>query len=98
MMMAGDATPAQIAGLLMALRVRGETVDEITAGALSLRERMTRITAPEGAIDTCGTGGDARRHLQHLDRGGDRRRRLPACRWPSTAIAGCPPSRARPRC
>lgn len=58
-MMAGDATPAQIAGLLMALRVRGETVEEITAGARSLRERMTRITAPEDAIDTCGTGGDA---------------------------------------
>ena len=59
MMMTGNATPAQIAGLLMALRVRGETVEEITAGARSLRERMTRIAAPEGAIDTCGTGGDA---------------------------------------
>ncbi len=57
-MMAGDATPAQMAGLLMALRVRGEHVDEITAGARTLRDRMTRITAPEGAIDTCGTGGD----------------------------------------
>jgi anthranilate phosphoribosyltransferase len=59
MMMAGDATPAQMAGLLMALRVRGETVDEIAAGALSLRERMAGLAAPEGAIDTCGTGGDA---------------------------------------
>jgi anthranilate phosphoribosyltransferase len=57
-MMAGDATPAQMAGLLMALRVRGEHVDEITAGAQTLRQRMTRITAPEGAVDTCGTGGD----------------------------------------
>ena len=57
-MMAGDATPAQMAGLLMALRVRGEHVDEITAGAKTLRDRMTRITAPAGAIDTCGTGGD----------------------------------------
>ena len=59
MMMTGNATPAQIAGLLMALRVRGETVEEITAGARSLRERMARIAAPAGAIDTCGTGGDA---------------------------------------
>jgi anthranilate phosphoribosyltransferase len=59
LMMTCNATPAQMAGLLMALRVRGETVEEITAGALTLRERMTRITAPEGAIDTCGTGGDA---------------------------------------
>ena len=57
-MMSGDATPAQMAGLLMALRVRGEHVDEITAGARTLRDRMTRIAAPEGAIDTCGTGGD----------------------------------------
>jgi anthranilate phosphoribosyltransferase len=59
LMMTGNATPAQMAGLLMALRVRGETVDEITAGALALRERMVRIKAPPGAIDTCGTGGDA---------------------------------------
>ncbi|MFZ1431223.1 MAG: anthranilate phosphoribosyltransferase [Geminicoccaceae bacterium] len=58
-MMEGGATPSQIAGFLMALRVRGETIDEITAGALSMRQRMARITAPEGAIDTCGTGGDA---------------------------------------
>lgn len=59
LMMSGNATPAQMAGLLMALRVRGETVEEITAGALVMRERMTRISAPAGAIDTCGTGGDA---------------------------------------
>lgn len=58
LMMTGNATPAQVAGLLMALRVRGETVEEITAGARSLRQRMARIEAPEGAIDTCGTGGD----------------------------------------
>ncbi|HEX6016410.1 MAG TPA: anthranilate phosphoribosyltransferase [Geminicoccaceae bacterium] len=59
LMMTGNATPAQMAGLLMALRVRGETVEEIAAGAQSLRERMARIEAPEGAIDTCGTGGDS---------------------------------------
>ncbi len=59
LMMTGNATPAQIAGLLMALRVRGETVEEIAAGAAAMRERMTRIAAPDGAIDTCGTGGDA---------------------------------------
>jgi anthranilate phosphoribosyltransferase len=58
LMMTGNATPAQVAGLLMALRVRGETVEEITAGARSLRERMARIEAPADAIDTCGTGGD----------------------------------------
>src|SRR4051794_24286550 len=59
LMMTGNATPAQVAGLLMALRVRGETVEELTAGATSLRGRMTRVKAPEDAVDTCGTGGDA---------------------------------------
>ena len=58
LMMTGNATPAQVAGLLMALRVRGEMVEEITAGAKSLRERMVKVAAPAGAIDTCGTGGD----------------------------------------
>jgi len=58
-MMSGDATPSQMGGLLMALRVRGETVDEITGGALAMRAKMTKIKAPDHAIDTCGTGGDA---------------------------------------
>lgn len=58
-MMSGDATPAQIGGFLMALRVRGETVDEITAAASVMREKVLRVDAPDGAIDTCGTGGDA---------------------------------------
>ena len=58
-MMSGDATPAQMGGLLIGLRVRGETVDELTGGALALRERMVKVVAPENAIDTCGTGGDA---------------------------------------
>jgi anthranilate phosphoribosyltransferase len=57
-MMAGDATPAQMAGFLMGLRVRGETVEEIAAGATVMRERMVRVQAPAGAVDTCGTGGD----------------------------------------
>jgi anthranilate phosphoribosyltransferase len=58
-MMSGDATPAQIGGFLMALRVRGETVDEITAAASVMREKVLRVDAPMNAIDTCGTGGDA---------------------------------------
>lgn len=56
--MAGEATPAQIAGLLMAMRVRGETVAELTGATRVLRRRMLAIEAPEGAIDVCGTGGD----------------------------------------
>jgi anthranilate phosphoribosyltransferase len=58
-MMSGDATPAQVGGFLMGLRVRGETIDELTGGAQALRERMLRVQAPGDAIDTCGTGGDA---------------------------------------
>ena len=57
--MSGNATAAQIGGFLMALRVRGETVDEITGAARAMRAKMLTIEAPAGAIDTCGTGGDA---------------------------------------
>ncbi len=60
LIMDGDATPAQIGGFLMALRMRGEAVAEITGGALAMRERALTIEAPPGAIDTCGTGGDAK--------------------------------------
>jgi anthranilate phosphoribosyltransferase len=57
--MSGDATPSQMGGFLMALRVRGETVDEITGAARIMRAKAVHIDAPPGAIDTCGTGGDA---------------------------------------
>lgn len=56
--MEGKATDAQIGAFLTALRIKGETVDEITAAARIMREKATRINAPEGIIDTCGTGGD----------------------------------------
>jgi anthranilate phosphoribosyltransferase len=56
--MAGEATPAQIAGLLMAMRVRGETVAELTGAVRAMRARMAAIEAPPGAIDIVGTGGD----------------------------------------
>src|SRR4051794_41576793 len=57
--MSGNATPSQMGGFLMALRVRGETVDEITGAVRAMRAKALRIEAPEGAIDTAGTGGDA---------------------------------------
>jgi len=57
-MMSGEATPAQIGGLLMAMRVRGETIDEITGAVSVMRDKMARIAAPANAIDVCGTGGD----------------------------------------
>ncbi|PIW29987.1 MAG: anthranilate phosphoribosyltransferase [Rhodospirillales bacterium CG15_BIG_FIL_POST_REV_8_21_14_020_66_15] len=56
--MSGEATSAQIAGLLMALRVRGETVDEITGAVRAMRAKMLPVSAPAGAIDVVGTGGD----------------------------------------
>ena len=56
--MAGEVTPSQIGAFLMALRVRGESVEEITAAVSVMREKMVRIEAPAGAIDVCGTGGD----------------------------------------
>ncbi|OJU28052.1 MAG: anthranilate phosphoribosyltransferase [Nitrobacter sp. 62-13] len=57
-MMSGEATPSQMGGLLMALRVRGETVDEITGAVAAMRSKMLRVTAPPDAVDVVGTGGD----------------------------------------
>lgn len=56
--MAGEATAAQIGGLLIALRAKGETADEMAGFVDSMRARATPLELPEGAIDTCGTGGD----------------------------------------
>ncbi|MBR0697471.1 anthranilate phosphoribosyltransferase [Bradyrhizobium lablabi] len=57
-MMSGEATPSQMGGLLMALRVRGETVDEITGAVSAMRSKMLRVKAPPEAVDIVGTGGD----------------------------------------
>ncbi len=56
--MSGEATPSQIGGFLMALRVRGETVAEITGAVEVMRAKMIRVAAPDGAVDIVGTGGD----------------------------------------
>jgi anthranilate phosphoribosyltransferase len=58
-MMSGEATPSQMGGLLMGLRVRGETVDEITGAVATMRAKMLKVEAPANAIDVVGTGGDA---------------------------------------
>jgi anthranilate phosphoribosyltransferase len=57
-MMSGEATPSQLGGLLMALRVRGETIDEITGAVSAMRAKMLKVKAPRNAIDVVGTGGD----------------------------------------
>lgn len=57
-LMSGEATPSQIGGFLMALRVRGETVEEIAGAVSTMRAKMLPVTAPEGVMDIVGTGGD----------------------------------------
>jgi anthranilate phosphoribosyltransferase len=56
--MEGRATDAQIGSFLTALRLKGETVDEITGAARIMRDKAAKIKAPDGVLDTCGTGGD----------------------------------------
>lgn len=57
-MTSGNATPAQMGAFLMGLKVRGETADELAGGARALRAKVQRVSAPDGAIDIVGTGGD----------------------------------------
>jgi anthranilate phosphoribosyltransferase len=57
-LLSGDVTPAQMGGFLLALRVRGETVDEITGAVSAMRAKMLRVNAPVDAVDIVGTGGD----------------------------------------
>ncbi|MCB1509222.1 MAG: anthranilate phosphoribosyltransferase [Hyphomicrobiaceae bacterium] len=59
-LMTGEATPSQMGAFLMALRMRGETVDEIAGAVSVMRAKMTRVEAPEDAIDIVGTGGDGK--------------------------------------
>jgi anthranilate phosphoribosyltransferase len=58
-MLSGEVTPSQMGGFLMALRVRGETVDEITGAVAAMRSKMLRVKTPPDAIDIVGTGGDS---------------------------------------
>jgi len=60
LIMSGEATPSQIGGILMAMRVRGETVDEIAGAVSVMRAKMLPVDAPDDAIDIVGTGGDAK--------------------------------------
>lgn len=57
---AGEASPAQMGGFLMALRTRGETVEEVAAAARVMRRKCLAVSAPEGAMDIVGTGGDGK--------------------------------------
>jgi anthranilate phosphoribosyltransferase len=57
-LLAGDATEAQIAGFLVALKMKGETAAELAGFARAMRERMVAVSAGDDVVDTCGTGGD----------------------------------------
>ena len=82
----GTATPAQVGGFLMAMRARGESVAEYAAAAKVMRARCVKVTAPEGAMDIVGTGGDGMgRSTSPPPR--PSWWRAPACPWPSTATA-----------
>jgi anthranilate phosphoribosyltransferase len=56
--MDGEGTQAQVGALLAALRMKGETVDEVVGAARAMRARMLKVEAPPPVLDTCGTGGD----------------------------------------
>ena len=60
LIMTGEATPAQVGGFLVGLRIKGETIDEITAAASVMRELAEKVEVnKEHLVDTCGTGGDS---------------------------------------
>src|SRR5258708_17964095 len=67
--MNGEATDIQVAGFLVALRMKGESVDEIVGMVSSMRDHATAIEAPAGAVDTCGTRGDGA-CTRHISTGG----------------------------
>ena len=74
--MAGDATPAQIGGFLVALRAKGESADEIAGCAEAMRAHVLPVhPARTDLVDVVGTGGDGCAYVQHLHDRGDRRRR-----------------------
>src|SRR5947209_3551994 len=95
--MSGNATPSQMGAFLMGLRVRGETVDEITGAARIMRAKALAIDAPPGTIDTVGTGGDGSGTF-NISTASALVVAGAACRWPSTATAPSPQNRARPTC
>src|ERR687889_2394540 len=64
-LLSGEVTPAQGGGFLMALRVRGEALDEIAGAVQAMRGRMLRVHAPKDAIDVVGTGGDHSRRYKN---------------------------------
>jgi anthranilate phosphoribosyltransferase len=97
--MRGDATPAQVAGLLMGLRVQGETPDVVAAVARSLRAAMVPLAAdrPDELVDTCGTGGGTVATF-NISTAAALVAAGAGARWPSTGTARSPHARGAPTC
>ena len=95
--MSGVASPVQMAAFLMALRVRGETIPEITGASRLMRERMLPVEAPPDAVDIVGTGGDGH-NTYNVSTCAASSPPAPACPSPSTATAPCRRCRAPPTC
>ena len=96
--MAAEATPAQFGSFVTALRMKGETPEEVAGMATAMREVSLHVDPGTDVVDTCGTGGGREGLVQRLDGGVVRscgRRRF---RWPSTAIEPCQARRAAPTC
>ena len=70
--MTGEATPAQFGAFVIGLRLKGETVDEMTGLAAVMRDKSLKVDFSGPSVDTCGTGGDDLGHVQHLHGGGVR--------------------------
>ena len=87
--MNGGATPAQMGAFLMGLRIKGETAEEITGGAMAMRAKAKAIKAPPGAIDTCGTGGSRVRAVAYsiFPLPSPSYWRRAACRWSKHAFS-----------
>ena len=97
-MMSGEATPSQMGGLLMALRVRGETVDEITGAVTAMRAKMLQRRRAAPTPSTWSAPAATPRAPTTSRPARPSSWRAPACRSPSTATARCPRARAPPTC
>ena len=95
--MSGSATNAQIAGLLVALRMKGETIDEITGFAKGMRNKAKHVTGCEESIEIVGTGGDLANSF-NISTTSSFVFPLPECRWQSTATAAFPARVVRQTC
>ena len=98
LIMQGGCDPSDIANLLLALRDKGETVDEVAGAAQAMRSQMQTIQSPQDdLLDTCGTGGDGSNTF-NVRRPPQLSQPPPECRSPNTATVPSPARRVPPMC